>query len=843
MDKNAMWKWLVLVVLVCASLWVVLPFGKKIRLGLDLKGGTSFIVKIDEEQLRADIRRQHPEWTPQQVEDKAQSDLRGSQDRALEVIRNRVDKLGISEPVIYPGQDNRIIVQLPGVDEEKRKEAEDSIKSLAFLEFRMVHELNTELAAKLFQDNVSPEGYRQSRIGNENVYITDPAFPEAKRDAAWRERVSRFRAPRAEYEFMLEKIGKQGDEGFRPVFVARKRELTGDRLKDASVDYRGIGQPVVDIVFDSAGAKTFATVTSDYAPGGARNPGTQTHRQLAIVLDGRLYSAPVIREAIYGGKAEISGSFSIQEAKLLENVLRAGSLPAPVKIEETRFVSPTLGKDSIRSGVMATLIGGLAVVIFMAGYYLLNGLIASTALFLNLVLLPLGMIATAGFMSIFVREATGGGPIQLPVLTMPGIAGIVLTFGMAVDANVLVLERMREEMRTGKRFWGVVTAGYDRAFLAIFDSNLTTVLTGVIMFIFGSGPIRGYAVTLCAGIIVSMYTALAVTKMIYARMGENTSTDRLKMFSFIGETNVDFIKWQKVAGAISLAVIVGTWGFMVAKGLKSPQSIFSVDFLGGSSVTMTYAKEEPIESVRAALDKAGVPAAEIQYQDAVESGGNRYLHVKSGLDMPGGVKPVEVIKKTLTENFPGSGFAVAQEDSVGAQVGNELKRKAMWAMIWALVGMIIYLSWRFELSFAVGATVALFHDVLVTAGVFALCGRQFSLPVVAALLTIIGYSVNDTIVIFDRIREDLKLDPSKSFRDICNLSVNQTLSRTLLTSTTALITVVMLLIFGGGSVNDFALTLFIGMLTGVYSTVYIATPVVLWWHKGKRPEMGSKKLA
>lgn len=840
MDKNAVWKWLTLFVLVSFSLWRVLPLKKNVRLGLDLKGGTSFVVKIDEERIAEDIKARFKDMTDEQVLNEVKTTLSGAQARALEVLRNRVDNLGIAEPIIYPGKDNRIVIQLPGIDDAKREEAERSINSVAFLEFRMVHEDDEELVDKMLAKGLAPEGYRITTMGDTQFYKRDPSFPESRMDKAYKIQLGRFNVPDAGYEFMLEKEERDNQTVFRPVFVKRRREMSGEYLKNAAVDYRALGQPVVLIQFDARGAKMFGGITADYAPGGARNPNPNETRRLAIVLDGTLYSAPVLREAIYGGRAEISGNFTIVEAKLLSNILRAGSLPAPVKIVEKRFVAPSLGADSIRSGVRATIYGSILVVVFMMAYYSLAGVIADLALLLNIVLLPLGMIASAGFLGIFAGESSGGGAIQLPVLTLPGIAGIALTIGMAVDANVLIFERIREELRLGKRFWGAITAGYDRAFTAIADSNITTLLTAIILFILGSGPLRGFAVTLSAGIIMSMFTAIVVTKLMFGLIASRTRIQTLKMSTIIPVTSIDFIKFKNPAVLFSIAVIVVSWGIMVLRGAGNTGNIFGVDFTGGVSVMFDFEKKQPAENIRKALAGAGIREAHVQYQKELNADADTALLIKTGDDPIGGEKPAEIVKKTLANEFPDSKFTPAQEEEVGAQIGAELKKRSLWAIIFSLVGIIVYLAWRFEMGFALGAIVALAHDVLVTVGVYSLCGRQISLTIVAALLTIVGFSVNDTIVIFDRIRENLRLVRDKNFKDICNISINQTLSRTLLTSFTALITVVMLLFFGGGAINDFALALFIGMLAGVYSTVYIATPVVLLWHRGKRPDFAVK---
>ncbi|MDP6490841.1 MAG: protein translocase subunit SecD [Kiritimatiellia bacterium] len=838
MDKNALWKWLILLGLLSFSVWVFTPPKEKIRLGLDLKGGTSFVVKIDRELVEQEIKFRAPTITDEDLKKEADRTLLGAQGRALEVMRNRIDGLGIDEPIIYPGKDNRIIIQLPGVDETTRKQALRSIESVAFLEFRMVHEDNDQLTADLLEENKAPEGYQLVRLTSGSFFKPDPNFDgERKRDRAYREALAQFEVPDSGYEFMLEKREVENQTVYKGYFVKRRRELSGEYLKSAGVDYGPLGQAVVTLRFDGKGGKLFANVTADYAPGGPRNPNPQQSRQLAIVLDGTLYSAPAIREAIYGGRAEISGSFSQREAMLLSQILNAGSLPAPVRVVEQRSVEPSLGQDAIQSGMRAIMIGGVGVLGFMLIYYMLCGVIANIALILNMLLLPLGMIVAAGFMGIFVSEGAGGGPIKLPVLTLPGIAGILLTIGMAVDANVLIFERIREEKGAGKRFWTAVTAGYDRAFVTIMDANITTLLTGIILFIFGSGPIRGFAVTLCAGIMASMFTALVVTKLFFGLIANKADVKALKMLAIVGKTSIDFVAKRKIAAVASVVLIVATWAVMVGQGVKQPSAVFGVDFTGGVSMTFKVDERQSVETMRTDLEAAGLADVYIQYQEEMEQDGDTFLQVKTSTrDVGNDKQVVDVAQEALASVYAEGALELQQIDEVGAQIGKELKQRAVWSIILALLGIVVYISIRFEFGFALGAIVALAHDVLVTVGLYTLFGRQLSLPIVAALLTIVGYSVNDTIVVFDRIREDLKLIRGKNFMDICNLSINQTLSRTILTSLTTLIAVVVLLVIGGGAINDFAMALCIGVLVGTYSSIFVATPVVLAWYKGRKPD-------
>ncbi len=836
MRKHAWWNWLLLVVLLAFSLSRVLPWSQKVRFGLDLKGGISFVVTVDEEKIANDIREdaRNADLTDIEMQNQVREALSGALERSIEVLRNRLNRLGIEEPSITRKAD-RIEIQLPGVGEDKRDEAEAHILSVGFLEFRMVHERSMELTDRLMVEGKSPAGYRIESVAGGSFYRPTGEVAASARDATFLAEQGRFETPDPRYEFLLEEVEVQGRILYRPHFVNRHPVIRSRDLKNSMLEFDSLNQPVVGLEFTARGARRFGEVTEQYAPGGTLNASGE--RLLAIVIDGTLYSAPRIREPIYGGRAQITGSFSVTEARRLVNVLRSGALPTRVKIVEKRYVAPSLGKDSIDSGLKSILVGGVGVLIFMLGYYLLCGMVADIALVLNMLLLPLGMIVAAGFMGM----GKGGGAVSLPVLTLPGVAGILLTIGMAVDANVLIFERIREEIRTGKRLWAAITSGYDRAFVTIMDANVTTLMTGIILFVFGSGPIRGFAVTLCGGILVSMYTALVVTKLFFGLLADWTPIKTLKMFSILRENiAIDFVGKRFWAMVLSLVVIGISGGVLVMRTLQSPGQVFGVDFTGGSATTFAFTPggsgvPVPVDVLRAALVDAGVQKPVIQYQKELDSAVETTLQIKTGVDLVDGSPQSVLVRQAMQEHFPEAGFSILQVDEVGAQVGSELKKSAAWAILLALGGIILYISWRFEFGFALGAITALVHDVLVTLGLFSLFGNQISLPIVAALLTIVGYSVNDTIVVFDRIREDLKLDKGSKFTDICNLSINQTLSRTLLTSFTTLITVAMLLIFGGGAIFDFALALCIGVLVGTYSSIFIATPVVLRWYRNHKP--------
>jgi SecD/SecF fusion protein len=847
MNRQAIWKWLVLAFLTCFSLVTVTPPREKIRLGLDLAGGTSFTVEIDQEQLRRDLMAADPSRSPGEIEAEIATIMKDADARTVEVLRNRIDALGINEPLIVPGKNHRILIQLPGADAAQREAAEKSIRSAAFLQFRLVHKDNIRLVQEIFDENKAPEGYTIVEIGGRRYYERTKDHEKLVQDPDYGRRLASFEQHRTGpgYVFMLqpERL-RDGREVYTPCFVRTRAEMTGDLLRRAEVERDPrTGEVHVSLLFKPKGADLFAKITSQYAPGGSRNRDSEVGRQLAIVLDNTLYSAPTIREPILNGRATISGSFSMAEAALLRNILNAGSLPAPVRIIEKRTIDPSLGRDAIRSGVRAAAIGGVLVALFMLVYYAYCGLIADIALLGNMILLPAGMILVGGIFSIFVRDAgvSGKSIIQLPVLTMPGIAGIVLTIGMAVDANVLIFERMREEFHAGKTARAAVAAGYDRAFLAIIDSNLTTLLTGVILFVFGSGPIRGFAITLSAGIVVSMYTALVVTRMIFDATVPERRVKPYRMLELIRRPDFDFLGKRQIAITFSAAVIVLTLGLFLFRLHQDPRRVMAVDFTGGT--VLSYDCEHPADvgALRQALVAAGVHDALVQMQGSLEGGRKTAVQVKTGCETVAGEPVAKAATEALQRAFPDAGLRLAGEEVIGSQIGRDLKRDAFWAVMIALAGMVVYITVRFEFGFALGALVALAHDVLVTLGVFSLLDRQVSLTVVACLLTIVGYSVNDTIVIFDRIRETMRLDQRTSFRQICNRSINQTLSRTLLTSLTTLLATGALLVFGGGAINDFALCMLIGLVAGVYSTIFIATPVMLAWYKGRRPGVAAAR--
>ena len=504
----------------------------------------------------------------------------------------------------------------------------------------------------------------------------------------------------------------------------------------------------------------------------------------------------------------------MQLANVLQNPLRA-----PLKFDSSYDVDPTLGRDSIRSGITASVVGVLLVSGFMLCYYLLAGIVANIALVTNIVIL-LGVMCSIG-----------------TTLTLPGIAGVVLTVGMAVDANVLIYERIREELAKGKSLRGAIAAGYARAFGTIFDSHVTTLISSIILIFMGTGEVKGFGVTLTIGVAASLFTALVVTRLIFNFLLDHDWIKSLHMFHLIRATKLDFMRLAKPAFILSWTIIAIGLGYGIFdRGTK----LFGVDFAGGDSTTFSFVQKLDVEQIRSALTAAGEKDSQIQYQKDVMGGGAETLRVTTSTGS------AAKIAQALAEKFPQAKFTLASQQQVGATVGAEILQSAVIACALSLFGILVYVAFRYEFSFAVGAVVAVIHDVFMTIGCYCIAngvsGREFNATVVAAILTIIGFSTNDTIVIFDRIREDLKLGVRGSFKEIINQALNQTLSRTVITSGTVFLATLSLYIFGGGVINDFAFTFLIGIITGTYSSIYIASAIVLWWHKGGTPNIGASRV-
>ena len=719
--------------LVAFSLATIWPPEKKIALGLDIKGGTSFLIKL--QQL-----------------DKDKPITPGLLDQAVEVIRKRVDYFGAGEPIISPVGQDRILVQIPGLDTAKIQEAREQLSKVAKLEFRLVYPDNGERLGAIDKG-------------------TDVVPPEYKIE---------------NYKHVAEENEKATTER---LLVKKKADLGGDRVSESHAFYGNEGW-TVQLKFDGDGAKKFGQITEQY----------KGHR-FAIVLDGIIQSAPVIRDAIYGGDAVITGHFSEKEARGLASVLE-NPLQTPVSIEEERSVSPTLGADSIRASILAGLVGLAITLVCVALYYRIPGLIACLALLVNIVLL-MGALTMFHF-----------------VLTLPGIAGIILTIGLAVDASVLVYERLREELALGKSLKVAIEAAYEKAFSSIFDANVTTLITAVILFWRATGPIKGFAISLTLGILASLFTALIVGRNIFEALVDNSRLKKVSMLHLISAQNINFLGKGFLACMCSLALIIAGATSFYLRGEKN----FGVDFRGGDLITLSSPQTIDVGQVRAAL--APINLADASIQESNQAGKN-YITVRTPLHTS------DQVEKQIMSAMPQAQFKVEGADRVGALVGGELARSSLIALGLGILGILIFVTLRFELAFAVGAIVALLHDVLITVGMFSLLHRELTLTMVGAVLTIAGYSINDTIVVYDRIREGLASGRKGSIEQIMNESINQTLSRTILTSTVTLIPILCLFFFGGAVLRDFSLAIIIGVVVGTYSSIFIASPIVLWWTRAR----------
>ncbi len=781
-----------------------------INLGLDLQGGIHLVLEVD----------------PNQAAEEERHDL---MDRVREIITNRVDQFGVSEPIIHQQGDWRLVVELAGIQDVDR--AKKLIDRTARLEFKILMPVSdrVDLLDKIEDYLAATAGDTiQKESGGLFEETPEEDKPSLKRYLSglgddWLVPVDNLQSVRqilkdiahlipndAEFHWASKDEDLGDGQKYRRLYYVKKRiEMTGDIVKNATVttgsSFEYAGQPIINFTTTDDGVKLFSRVT-----------GAHVDERMAITLDDRVYSAPTIQVKIRNGRSIITGSSTLEEAKDLAIVLRAGALPVDVVPVEDRTVGPSLGRDSINQGRKAATIGLAIVLIFMVVYYGFSGLVADLALVLNLVFV---LAVLAGF---------GG------TLTLPGIAGIILTIGMAVDANVLIFERIREELRSGKTLRPAVENGYDRAFLTIVDANLTTIITAIVLYQFGTGPIKGFALTLMIGIISSMFTALFVTRTIFTtiiqrRQLTSISIGRLSVF---GETpRFDFLRLRRAAFVGSALLILVGVGSAITKGGYN----LGIDFAGGTLLELHFDPAVSVGELRDALGNVDLDdrTVDLRQSEIKQFGPPTDILIRVEEEAEG-TQIADAIKSTLKTRFASHiGDAtqwMRRQEAVGPKIGSELKSDAIWAVFWSMLLIIVYIWWRFkQIQFGIAAVIALFHDVFITLGVFSVLDKEISLAIVAALLTIVGYSLNDTIVVYDRIRENLRLSRRDPFADVINRSINQSLNRTVLTSGTTLLVVLGLLFLGGEVIHDFAFALLIGVIVGTYSSSFVASPIVLEW--------------
>ena len=593
--------------------------------------------------------------------------------------------------------------------------------------------------------------------------------------------------------------------------------LTGEVITDARMNYDEAGRPAISMTMNSSGAKTWSRLTED-----------NVSRRIAIVLDNLVYSAPVVQNKIAGGSSQITGNFSLEEAQDMANILKAGSLPAKARIVEEEIVGPSLGQAAQSQGINSIVLGLALVVVFMVFYYAKGGLVAIAALVFNIFFI-LGILAQLN-----------------AALTLPGIAGIVLTIGMSIDANVLIFERIREELRLGSSLLNAISRGYSKAFSSIIDANVTTFLTAVILFVFGQGPVRGFATTLMIGIASSFFSAVFITRVIMSfmiRKGDQSKISFATAFTknLLTNTSFDFLSRRRVAYVVSSLVIGSGMILMVAEGGLN----LGVDFTGGRSYVVSFQDPVTPSQIEVALteefEEAGTEVKTFgsnnvikittSYQVGDESEQADSLVRNSlirGLAKHTGMEYVQDDK-----NIDESTFSISSSSKVGATIADDIKTASLEAVLIAMIVIFLYILIRFKKwQFSTGAIIAVFHDTLFVLAAFAIAklfGKSFEIDQVfiGAMLTIIGYSINDTVVVFDRIRENLELRPSSDISKTFNLSINDTISRTVITSATTLFVVLILLVFGGEVLRGFSFALFIGIIVGTYSSVFIASPIAV----------------
>jgi SecD/SecF fusion protein len=782
--------------------------------------------------------------------------------RSFNILRTRIDRFGTSQPNIQRiAGSGRIQIELPGVDNQER--VRNMLQGVAKLQFWEVLELNE---------------YGGSIETINSTWITDQKATPPTLDSLGTEALTSDDSLKNALEKQLEQLdpAKNANNvsplisllkgnglvydvrdtitinrilkneryksflprdlkllwGVKPVKAADGSELLelyavkttrgsdqapleGDVITDARQTLDQTSRPAVSMQMNADGARKWRKLTSE-----------SIGRRIAVVLDDYVYTAPVVNGEIPNGQSEISGNFTIQEAQDLANILKSGSLPAPTQIVEESIIGPTLGKEAQRQGAFSMIAGLVLVVLFMVAYYAKGGLVAIAALVFNIFFI-LGILAQLG-----------------TALTLPGIAGIVLTIGMSIDANVLIFERIKEEIRNGVGLMAAINAGYSKAFSAILDGNVTTFLTGAILFALGQGPVKGFAIVLMIGIACSFFSSVFITRVIVSWMTKKGDKSKINFTAPFAKNalaglNIDFMGKRKMAYIISTSIIVIGLGIAAINGLK-----FGVDFTGGRSYIVAF--DEPVvpSDLKVGLDGEFEGSVEVKTY-----GSNNTLKVTtsylinedddvSNREVEAKVKEgiAKVTGFTFVDNadqITADQFSITGSSKVGATVADDIKASSAEAMIAALIAIFLYILLRFrKWQFSLASIVALIHDTLFVIAAFAIAsafGATFEIDQVfiAAVLTVIGYSINDTVIVFDRIRENIENRGTNKLVKVFNDSINQTLGRTLITSFTTLIVVLVLLIFGGEVLRGFSFALFIGILVGTYSSVYIATPIVV----------------
>ena len=764
----------------------------RLKLGLDLQGGVSFTLKVDPTGAESGEKT---------AGDKSNVSHADMVNQALQVMEQRVNQFGVAEPVLRPVGDLALEIQLPGEDAANNPDVIDSLKKPAKLEFRQVHRFE-----------------RPTETEREHSLRSLPVDPMLGSASA----ISTY-----EVLTIRDVDNKTGEVRVTRYYVRKAADATGKIIKSASGRSDDGISFYVDMKFTDEGSKKFGDLTAKIAEGNSRSVG-----QLAIVLDGKLQSAPTVREAIRSTGATITGSFSREEAVDLANVLN-NPLEFPLIIQDVTSVGPSLAKDAQGKSVVASLVAVGLVIFFMVGFYVWGGFIAILGMILNLLMI-LGAMAYFG-----------------ATITLPGVAALVLTLGMAVDANILIFERVREEAALGKDRSVALREGYARATWTIIDANLTTLLTALILVFMGSGPIRGFGITLTIGIFTTVFTSLVTCRGLQElALSRGVMTRVFGLPVFRPTLDIPFLKFARVAFIASWLVIGLGLTQLAIKGKEA----FGKDFRGGESALVALAPGAAVDTGKIAALAASIGLADttVTVQTPV-GGGEPTLRIETELtkdkskgEFANVAAIVGAIQAKTPEILKDRSASVDKlmlsKEAIGGSVSSELRSNAIWSVILALLGIGLYVSLRFETGFGVAAMVATLHDVLLTIALFVAFGGQFNATLIAAILLIIGYSINDTIVVFDRIREELQANPGRELRDVIHFAINRTLSRTTLTAATVFLCAVALWAFGAGDVRLYGEIFIYGVLTGTFSSIFIASPVFYWWHKGDRKGVDAAEL-
>jgi SecD/SecF fusion protein len=867
-----------------------------IKLGLDLQGGMylSYMVKS----------------TPG-------LDEQDAIDQALEVIRNRINEFGVSEPSITRQGEDRIVIQLPGVRDPARARA--IVERQALLEFKLVaypteehpttasvpvlrtidnlitsesgdivpapldslmeipsDSLETEIAQisetapDSIGQSVAPEGFSlpQPEEISSNQESQEVTLPERDKPGSlasmieiateniarstvsispgdWLvydgERMDRLSdiINRADVDSILKeanlvfkfgRLEETVDGSFRALYLLPRDMtrgwerntdqvnedyfLTGASLTDVRIRMGSAqsltNNPYLIVEFDSQGRDHWEQIT-----------GNNVGKRVAIVLDGTVYSAATIRERISGSGTRLSGGFTTEEARDLRLVLKAGSLPAELEIAEEQTIGPSLGQQSINRGMIAGIVATLLIAAFIIFYYGTGGIVAIMALIFDMLII-MGILCFPGPLAQFGIKGLNA------TLTLPGIAGIILTIGMAVDASVLIYERIREEKRSGKGIRAAVKAGYSRAFVTILDANITTLITALVLYKFGTGPIKGFAVTLSIGILASMFCSLVFSRAFIEFLLKNKKRTDLSFgkWSILGKKHFSFVEMRKKTYIISAVVLlIGAGAYFINGGLN-----LDIDFTGGLETNVVSNTDIGTDDLKNLLTDSGLQDVQIQkLMDYKGDGAAAFVIRTSETDKDVVYTALEINGCVPMEYEPGD-EDLSFIKQIGPRVGEELKSKALNAIFMAMIFIVLYVWYRFQFKWGVAAVVALAHDTLITIGLLALIRLDISLTIIAAILTIVGYSINDTIVVFDRIREDRRLRKGKNLAETVNISINEVLSRTVITSMTTFMAAFILFLISGGVLSQFSMTLMIGIIVGTYSSIFIASPILVDWH-------------